>query len=454
MDHFHYRDGELWCEGLPVREAARQAGSPCYVYSASTLRDHYARLAAAFAPLGPLVCFSVKSCPNLAVLRLLVGMGAGLDCVSIGEVERAWLAGCPMERVVFAGVGKSDSEIRAALDGRFSPLGDPAAAGRGPVGLLNIESESEYEVAAAIAAELGVHARAALRINPDVDPHTHRYVATGKRESKFGVDIDRARRFLASHGNDPRLPVRALHMHIGSQIRDAEPFVEATHRAIALIHELRAQGQAIDTLDIGGGFSADYVTGTAPPYSQYAKRIVPVLGPLVEQGLRIVLEPGRSIAASAGVLLTRVEHVKRGGERTFVICDAGMHTLVRPSHYQAFHFCWPARVGPEHVPGRREERPDLPGLEVVDIVGPICESGDFLAEGRSIPPVARGDLVAVFTAGAYGMSMASNYNSHPLPAEVLVDGTEARLIRSRQSHREMLAQEAGLSGPGSPSRTA
>jgi diaminopimelate decarboxylase len=454
MDHFHYRDGELCCERVPVGQAALLAGTPCYVYSAATLTDHFARLAEAFAPLRPLICFSVKSCPNLAVLRLLVGLGAGLDCVSIGEVERAWLAGCPMDRVVFAGVGKSDAELRAALDGRFSPLGDPAAAGRGPVGLLNIESESEYEVAARIAGELGVAARAALRINPDVDPRTHRYVATGKRENKFGVDLDRARRFFADRGGDPRLPVRALHMHIGSQIRDAEPFVQAARKAVDLVHELRGAGVAIDTLDIGGGFSADYVTGTAPAYAAYAERIVPLLKPLTKSGVRIVLEPGRSIAASAGVLLTRVEHVKRGSERTFVICDAGMHTLVRPSHYQAFHFCWPVRVGTGHTPPRRDERLDLPGLEMVDVVGPICESGDFLAEGRLIPPVARGDLLAVFTAGAYGMSMASNYNSHPLPAEVLVTGDSARIIRPRQTHAHMLAPETGLSGPGSPSRTA
>ena len=441
MDHFEYRDGELWCEGVRIAEAAELGGTPVYVYSASTLRDHFDRLTSAFASFRPLVCFSVKSCPNTHVLRTLVDRGSGLDCVSGGEIERAWLAGCRMDRVVFAGVGKRTDEIRAALDGRYSPLGDPAARDRGPVGLFNIESEAEFEHVAAIAAELGISANAALRVNPDVDPATHRYTTTGKAENKFGVDIERARRFFEDHGDHPWLRLRALHMHIGSQIGSAKPFSDAAEKVLALIDDLRTSGFAIDTLDIGGGFGAAYVTGEAPAFTDYAERLAPVLDPLAADGIRIVVEPGRSIAGSAGVLVTRVEYVKRGAAKTFVICDAGMHTLMRPSHYGAFHFAWPVVVSPGMEPARRALTLDLPGLETVDLVGPICETGDFLAEGRSIPPVARGDLVAVFTAGAYGASMASNYNTHALPAEVLVEGGSARLIRRRQTIDQILQNE-------------
>lgn len=448
MDYFEYRGGELWCEGVPVARAAELAGTPSYVYSGATLAEHLDRLTAAFAPFRPQVCFSVKSCPNTHVLRLLVERGSGLDCVSGGEVERAWLAGCPMDRVVFAGVGKRTDEIRAALDGRFSPLGDPRTRDRGPVGLFNIESEEEFEHAAAIAEELGVTAHAALRVNPDVDPETHRYTTTGRAENKFGVDIERARRFFEDHGDHPRLRLRALHMHIGSQIGSAKPFSDAAEKVLALIDDLRTSGFAIEALDIGGGFGAAYITGQAPAFSDYADRLAPLLTPIVNAGVRIIVEPGRSIAGSAGVLVTRVEYVKQGGVKRFVICDAGMHTLVRPSHYGAFHFAWPVRVQPGFEPPKRDAFLDLPGLETVDLVGPICETGDFLAEGRALPPVTRGDLIAVFTAGAYGAAMASNYNTHTLPAEVLVEGDAARIIRRRQSLSQILENELGRADTG------
>jgi diaminopimelate decarboxylase len=444
MDHFEYRDGELWCEAVPADEIAAAYGTPCYVYSASTLRGHFARLTQAFAPLAPTVCFSVKSCPNLEIQRLLVALGCGLDCVSGGELERAWLAGCPMDRVVFAGVGKSEAELRAAMDGRFSPLGDSSAAGRGPVGLLNIESQPELDLAGRLADELGVTITAALRINPDIDPATHRYIATGKQENKFGVDLASARRLLLHRPEHPRLRLRGLHVHLGSQITSPGPFVQATERLLTVIDEMQAAGRPVEVVDLGGGFGAAYETGSAPAFASYAERLTERLAHLRARGVRFVIEPGRSIAANAGVLLTRVRYVKQGSQRRFVICDAGMHTLLRPSLYGAFHFIWPTQVAPGHTPPRRAADLDLPGLAPADVVGPLCETGDFLAEGRSLPPVDAGALLAVFTAGAYGMSMASNYNSHPLPAEVLVDGAGHRRIRRAQSLAEMLAQELGL----------
>lgn len=452
MDHFTYRvgpeGGSLRAEGLELTALAERYGTPTYVYSKATLVEHYDRLAAAFAELRPLICYSVKSCGNVQICRTLAERGAGMDVVSGGELERAWLAGCPMDKVVYAGVGKTDAEIRAALDGRHSLIARDAGAlvgrdpaGRGPIGLFNVESEPEFENIARIARELGVRTRGALRVNPDVDPRTHVYTSTGKKESKFGVDIERAERFFEAYGRDEFLRLDALHLHIGSPVYETGPYVDAVRKTLELIDRLEARGHEIRTLDLGGGFGADYETGRSPDAAAYAEAIAPMLRERVAAGLRIVLEPGRTIIANAGVLLTRVQYVKQGGNKTFVICDAGMNTLLRPSLYGAFHFIWPVRVGPEHVPARRAEGIDLPGLVTADVVGPICESGDFLAKDRKLPPVKRGDLLAVFTAGAYGMTMANNYNAQPLPAEVLVDGDEARVIRRRQEVAELVRAE-------------
>jgi diaminopimelate decarboxylase len=453
MDDFTYRDGRLHAEGVDLNELADRIGTPTYVYSAATLRTHYRTFAAAFSRLSPQICFSIKSCSNLGVLKTLVDQGAGLDAVSGGEVERAWLAGCPMERVAFAGVGKSDAEIRAALDGRFSLLGEAAAIGRGPVGCFNVESEAEFETIAGIARELGVRAHAALRVNPDVDAKTHAYTTTGKKENKFGVDLDRALAFFDRYGRDDSLRLDALHIHLGSPIYTVEPYVEAIHKLLALIDTLASRGHAVRTLDLGGGFGADYTTGRSPAPADYASAIVPLLEARVRGGLRIMMEPGRMICANAGVLLTRVLYVKPGATKTFVIGDAGMHTLIRPSLYGAFHFIWPADCSAASgrggfVPHSREERSSLPGLMNCDVVGPICESSDFLAKDRPLPPVRRGDVLAVFTAGAYGMSMASHYNTHMLPAEVLVDGREARVMRARETLADVLKPErAALARP-------
>ena len=441
MDDFSYRDGRLGCEGVDLVSLADEFGTPTYVYSRATLEGHYDRIAAAFAELNPLICYSIKSCPNLEVCRVLVGRGAGMDAVSGGEIERAWLAGCPMDKIVYAGVGKSEPEIRAALSGGHSLLNDAAAADRGAIGWFNIESEQEFQAVAAIARELGVKVHAALRVNPDVDPRTHRYTTTGTKETKFGVDLERALAFFERFGRDESLVLDALHIHLGSPIYSTEPYVRGVKKVLGLVEELESRGQAIKAIDLGGGFGADYETDRSPHAAEYAEAIVPLLRERVAKGTRIILEPGRAISANAGVLLTRVVYVKDGPDKRFVICDAGMQTLIRPVLYEAFHFIWPAIVGPEHVPPRRAKTLELPGLVRCDVVGPICETGDFLALERDLPPVKRGDVLAVFTAGAYGMSMASNYNSHVLPAEVLVSGGASRVVRRRQTVPELLAHE-------------
>jgi diaminopimelate decarboxylase len=430
MDHFTYHEGGLHCEDVAARAIADAAGTPCYVYSRATLLEHYERLATAFAPLDPLICFSVKSCSNLEVIRTLAARGAGMDLVSGGELHRARLAGVEPGRCVYAGVGKTDDEIRMAL--------------RHGVGWFNVESEEEFENISVIAREMECSARAALRVNPDVDPRTHRYTTTGKKETKFGVDIERARRFFRTYGKDPHCRLRGVHLHIGSPVYRVEAYVESIRKALDLVEQIEADAQderIIDMIDLGGGFGADYESDQSPLAADYADQIVPLLRGRAESGVRIVLEPGRTIAANAGVMLTRVLYQKRSGDKTFVICDGGMQTLLRPSHYDAFHFIWPCEVEMAKVPPRRAREVGLPDLITADIVGPLCETGDFLALDRAIPPVRRGDVLAVFAAGAYGMAMANRYNASPLPAEIIVDGSEATIIRHRERYDDLTAHE-------------
>ncbi|MCZ6850098.1 MAG: diaminopimelate decarboxylase [Planctomycetota bacterium] len=427
MDHFSYQDGNLHCEAVTVAAIAQQVGTPCYVYSRATLTDHYARFAKAFAALDPLICYSIKSSANLAVCRVLAECGAGMDLVSGGELHRARLAGVDPKRCVYAGVGKTDAEISLALEAA--------------VGWFNIESEGEFENVSRIAARMNRRCQAALRVNPDVDPQTHRYTTTGKKETKFGVDLDRARAFFDTYGRDRHCAVTGIHLHIGSPVYSAKPYVQSTTKVLRLIDELAARGYKIDMLDLGGGFGADYETEQAPLASEYARELVPLLADRVKDGLKIIIEPGRTITANAGVLLLAVLYVKKSGTKTFAICDGGMNVLIRPSHYGAFHFIWPCRVAREHVPRQRRQQMDFPGLAPVDVVGPICETGDFLAVDRLLPPVNRGDLLAVFSSGAYGMVMASRYNSMPLPAEVMVAGDTAMLVRRRESYDDLTAHE-------------
>lgn len=427
MDWFHYRDGQLYCEDVQLNALAQQVGTPVYVYSQRTLVDHYDRLAAAFAPLNPIICYSIKSCANIHICQLLAKRGAGMDVVSGGELYRAKQAGADMDRVVYAGVGKTDAEIQQAV-----------TCG---IGWFNIESDAEFENIARITRQMGAVTHAALRINPSVDPQTHAKTATGKRESKFGVDIDQAQAFFERYGKDANCRITGIHLHLGSPIYRVEPYLEAITKALELIDQLRAQGYSIDVMDIGGGFGADYETDQSPLAADYAQQIVPLLQPFVDCGGRVILEPGRTITANAGILLTRVQYIKFGGQKKFVIVDSGMHHLIRPTLYESFHFIWPTEVAPEHEPKYRKAQMEMPGLESSDVVGPVCESGDYLAQNRRLPPLARDELLCVFSAGAYGMVMASNYNTMPRPPEVLVHGDDARFIRRRETYEDMLALE-------------
>lgn len=461
MDHFTYqsasRFGEpvarLTGETVPIDAIADAVGTPCYVYSARTMMDHAARFADAFAPIDPLLCYAVKACSNIEILKRLfaprtrglsTGAGMGADVVSGLELERAWLAGCPMEKVVFAGVGKSDDEIRASLDGTHSPIRDFALANglsdpahRAPAGVLNTESRSELERIAAIAQELGTLASVAIRINPDIDAGAHDHTTTGRAGDKFGVPVDEAEALCRDFRDHPSVRVAGFHVHLGSPIYSTEPYTDAIAVLSGLIDRVTAAGTKVTHLDLGGGFGADYHTGQTPSYQCFADAIVPAVRPLVERGVRIALEPGRTIMGNAGVLVVSVRHVKRQNGRRFVICDAGMNALIRPSLYGAKHFVWPTTVTPGDAPERRAFDTDH-GAEPCDIVGPVCETGDFLARGIRLPEVERGDRLAVFTAGAYGMTMASTYNDQPLPAEVLVDADTVRVIRETQRPEETI----------------
>ena len=424
MDHFDYIDGELHCEDVPVARIAEAVSTPVYVYSAATFRDHYDAVTEAFKKLNPTICYSVKCCANIHICRLLRERGAGFDVVSGGELARALAAGGDPAKFVFAGVGKTDDEISQALDAR--------------VGWFNVESEAELANLAALAARRGVPARAALRVNPDVDPQTHRYTTTGTKETKFGVDLERAREVFREFGRQEAVLLRGIHLHIGSPVNTVGPYVEAIAKGLALIDCLRRDGCPIGMLDIGGGFGANYRADEALPAFRYAEAIVPMLE---GRGLHIVMEPGRFIAANAGILVTRVLYRKRSGDREFVIVDAGMNDLLRPALYEAYHFIWPLCPPAGFVPEARGEDLTMPGLTVVDVVGPVCESTDCFAKNRPLPPVQRGDLLAIFTSGAYGMVMASHYNSRPNPAEVLVEGDSFRTIRRRETYDDLLAAE-------------
>ncbi|MBN1942935.1 MAG: diaminopimelate decarboxylase [Phycisphaerae bacterium] len=425
MDHFDYRNGRLYCEDVPLADIAEKVGTPVYVYSTATLLHHYRGVASAFAELDATVCYSVKSLGNLHILKLLADEGAGFDVVSGGELSRVLAAGGDPKKIVFAGVGKTDREIREALQ-----------AG---IGWFNVESEMEFDNLARLAGELGVQARASLRVNPDVfDPRTHAYTTTGRKETKFGVDIDRAGAFFTRAAENPDVTLDGIHLHIGSPIYSAGPYVDAISKALGLIDELRRRGIEVKVLNIGGGFAADYEEGKSPSAADYARDILPLLK---GKGLQLLLEPGRQIACNAGVLLTKVLYTKQGGEKKFVIVDAAMTDLIRPALYEAKHFIYPARLADGAAPPVRRFDYTPEGGEVVDIVGGVCETSDVLGAGRCLPPLGRDDLLAVFSAGAYGFVMASQYNARPRPAEVLVEGESFRVIRRRETYEDLFAAE-------------
>ncbi len=424
MDHFEYRQGVLHCESVTMSAIAERFGTPTFVYSKRTFVEHFNRIRVAFAPVSPTICYSVKCCQNLAILRLLREQGAGFDVVSGGELRRALEAGADPSMITFAGVGKTDDEIRAGLSA--------------DIGWFNVESEAELDNIATIAASISKQARVALRVNPDVDPKTHRYTTTGKRETKFGIDLERTRRVFKDFAGQPSLDLAGIHIHIGSPVNTIEPYVQAVQKTLTLIDELAVDGYVVRAINLGGGYGAHYDENEAPPALDYAQKLLPLLE---NRNLQVLLEPGRSIAANAGVLLCRTLYTKASGDKQFVIVDAAMTELIRPALYESFHFTWPVEPVGQLVPTARSASLHLDGTVLVDIVGPVCESGDFLAKDRWLPSMSRSDLVVVFSAGAYGMVMSSQYNSRPRAAEVLVDGEQVTLIRRRETYDDLVTTE-------------
>jgi diaminopimelate decarboxylase len=424
MDYFCYKDGRLHAEGVAVEAIIRQVGTPVYIYSRATFLDHLEKTQRAYSALETTVCYSVKACGNISILKFMAEAGSGFDIVSGGELYRVLQAGGDPSKVVYAGVGKTDREITEAL--------------RAGIAYFNIESEAELKNLIRLAREQNKQARAALRVNPDVDPKTHRYITTGKKETKFGVDIERAQQVFADHGNNGAVELCAIHVHLGSGGKTIDPYCEAVSKILPLIEELRSKGHRIEAVDLGGGFGADYESDTVPSAAQYAHGILPLLK---DRELKLILEPGKQIAANAGVLVTQVLYVKSGGEKKFVIVDAGMNDLLRPALYEAFHFIWPVKVEERFVPGQRDSNLRLEGTEVVDVVGPICEASDFFAKDRTLPPVKRGDLLSIFTTGAYGFCMSSNYNARGRAAEVLVEGDKFTVIRKREEYEDLISAE-------------
>jgi diaminopimelate decarboxylase len=415
VDHFLYRNGQLHAEDVPLREIAETVGTPFYCYSAATLTRHYTLFTEALSPLPHLVCFAVKSLSNVAVLKLLGDLGAGMDVVSEGEYRRARAAGVPGERIVFSGVGKTRGEMAVALTGGIRQF--------------NVESEPELRALSEVASNLGIPAPIALRVNPDVDAKTHDKISTGRKEDKFGVPLTQARDLYALAARLYGLRVVGVDMHIGSQLTDLAPFEAAYAKMAELVVALRADGHVIDRLDLGGGLGIPYTRANeAPPLPlDYGAMVKRVLGHL---DCEIEIEPGRLISGNSGVLVSRVVWRKQGTGREFLILDAAMNDLVRPAMYDAHHDIVPVDEVPPGAP-----------QPLVDIVGPVCESGDTFARGRPMPLLAEGDLVAFRSAGAYGAVMASEYNSRPLVPEVLVRADHYAVIRARPTFAEMIARD-------------
>ena len=424
MDYFNYKNGTLFVEDVSVEKIADQAGTPVYIYSKATFMDHLQKIQQSYSRLDTRICYSVKACGNINILRFMAEAGSGFDIVSGGELYRVLQAGGDPSQTVFAGVGKTDDEILEAL-----------AAG---IGYFNIESEAELENLIRLAKQKDKRPKAALRVNPDINYKTHAFITTGKKETKFGVDIERAIKVFADYGNNPSVNLCAIHVHLGSGGKKIDPYVVAVEKILPLIDRLRDQGHTIEALDLGGGYGADYESDTVPSAAEYAAGIIPLLK---DKNIKLILEPGKSICANAGILLTRVLYIKRGGSKKFIIVDAGMNDLIRPSLYDAFHFIWPAKVNEKFVPQKRNKDLQIDGTEVVDVVGPICEGADFFAKDRVLPPTKRGDLLSVFTAGAYGFTMSSNYNARGRAAEVLVDGKEYSIIRKRETYEDLIEPE-------------
>ncbi|OOZ36094.1 diaminopimelate decarboxylase [Solemya velesiana gill symbiont] len=414
MDHFQYRGDRLYAEEVPLDKIAETYGTPCYAYSRATLERHWHAFDNAFEGHPHLVCFAVKANSNLAVLNLLARLGSGFDIVSVGELERVLAAGGDPGKVLFSGVGKRADEMRRALE----------------VGIrcFNVESAAELERLDQVAGEMGVRAPVALRVNPDVDAKTHPYISTGLKENKFGVDIDQALEVYRRAAELPNLEISGVDCHIGSQLTQVEPFLDALDRLMALVETLESEGIHIDHLDLGGGLGIRYTDEQPPEPAEYAQAMADRLG---EVKYEIFIEPGRAIAGNAGVLLTRVEYLKHTEQKDFALIDAAMNDLLRPTLYQAHQ---------EIIPVVNDNSGQM---GTYDLVGPICETGDFLGKERKLS-LAEGDLLAVRSSGAYGFTMSSNYNTRPRVPEVMVDGDQVHLVRKRETIEELYRDESVL----------
>jgi diaminopimelate decarboxylase len=424
MDYFHYRNRVLHCEEVSVPKLAETYGTPLFVYSQRTLLHHLNQLKRAFAALEPLICYSLKTNPNLSICRLMAKNGAGFDVTSGGELFRALKVGGMGNKIVFAGVGKTDAELRYGLENN--------------VLMFNVESEAELMALAEVARTMNRQPAVALRVNPALPPKTHVKTDTSVKGTKFGLDIDSVLEFAQKVVDHRHVRIVGLHMHLGSPILDTKPYREGLEKAVVLVERLRKQGHRIETMNMGGGFGIHYRKQEALPADAFAEVIVPAVKAMA---CKLILEPGRFIVGNAGILLSRIIYTKESGGKDFVIQDAAMNDLIRPTLYDSFHRIWPVEPLTGFPTPPEDYEADIPGAGKCDVVGPICESGDFLAKDRRLPPMKRGDLLATFSAGAYGMAMSSNYNSRPRAAEVLVDGESHRLIRRRETYEDLVRPE-------------
>lgn len=411
MGAFNYEKGELYCEGLKVSEIIREVGTPCYLYSHKTLEENYQAFDEAFTSVKHMICYAVKTNANLSILRTLANLGAGADIVSAGELYRAVTAGFKPEKIVFAGVGKTEDEIYYAL--------------KNDILMFNVESLPELELISAVAKKVGKRARISFRVNPDIDPKTHHHISTGLAQNKFGISINHAAEAYERASMDKSLEVVGVQVHIGSQITTVEPFVEAVEKVFKLLKTLKDLGIELKHIDLGGGLGISYYDEKPPTPQELAKALMPLIR---KTHYQYIFEPGRYIAGTAGILVTKILYLKESQAKKFVIVDAGMNDLSRPVLYDAYH-----EIKPVKESGKNEM--------IVDVVGPICESGDYFAKKRSMPLVAQGDLLAIFNAGAYGFSMASNYNARPRACEVVVSKNKYYMVRDRETFGDMISNE-------------
>ncbi len=421
MNYFAYKDNRLFAEEVAVADLAARFGTPFYVYSTRTLRRHYRVMDEAFAGTDHLICYAMKALSNLSVLKLFAAMGSGFDIVSVGELMRCLKAGAEPGKIVFSGVGKTDEELKAAIEADIL--------------MINVESAPELHRVASVAARMSRRAPVSLRVNPDLDPGTHPHISTGHRDSKFGIPLAQVHEYYAEARALPDLDLVGLSTHIGSQITDTSPFTEAANKVATIVKALRESGVALRYLDLGGGLGIPYQEEPPPP-SEYAAAL---LGPLRGLVLKLIIEPGRVLVGNAGALVTRVLYVKETDVKRFIVVDGAMNDLIRPVLYEAYHQILPVQ--------RRAGGP----VVTADVVGPVCESGDFFAREREMPEPRDGDLLAVMSAGAYGFVMASNYNSRPRAPEIMVDGAEAHVVRERESFEDLVRGEKIVNlPPGGP----